>query len=85
MSECELRRQPHSIHASNCGNRKMDNIVRLSRPQNERRIEREGEAPAQSADIVIFPGVRYERWDDEVGDVASASTVRSVQRDFIEL
>lgn len=63
----------------------MDNIVRLSRPQNERRIEREADAAAQSADIVIFPGVRYERWDDDTGDVASASTGRTVRRDFIEL
>jgi hypothetical protein len=63
----------------------MDNIVRLSRPQNERHIEREADTTVRSADIVIFPGVRYERWEDEDGDVASTSTGRAVRRDFIEL
>jgi hypothetical protein len=63
----------------------MDNIVRLSRPQNERRDRPEGETSAQSAEIVIFPGVRYERWDDDAGDVSIVSPSRGVERDFIEL
>lgn len=63
----------------------MDNIVRLSRADVDRRDRPEGEARAQSAEIVIFPGVRYERWNGEANDVSVVSPSRSVERDFIEL
>ncbi|MGD9669985.1 MAG: hypothetical protein AB7U75_13130 [Hyphomicrobiaceae bacterium] len=36
---------------------------------------------AGSAEIVIFPGVRYERWDDE----ADGGQRRVAKRDRIEL
>ena len=41
-----------------------------------------GRRKPRSAEIVIFPGVRYERWTDEN---ASGSSSKSVQRDMLAL
>ena len=64
----------------------MGNIVRID--ETPHRGERRSTDPknAKSAEIVIFPGVRYERWDDD--RPAAGSGVKSgsgVRRDFIEL
>ena len=63
----------------------MTNIVRLSQPQNVKRDRQDEPAPTQSADIVIFPGVRYERWDEDADTTVASAPDRGVRRDFIEL
>jgi hypothetical protein len=39
----------------------------------------------RSAQIVIFPGVRYERWDESAASQSGTSQSASVQRDRLEL
>lgn len=41
-----------------------------------------GARQPRSAEIVIFPGVRYERWDDGQG---RAKTRRRVKRDMLTI
>lgn len=47
------------------------------RVAGEKPRSRRGRRQRRSAEIVIFPGVRYERWESTaVGDTASAAVVR---------
>ena len=34
-------------------------------PRRQKRLQENSEEPAQSAEIILFLGVRYERWPDE--------------------
>lgn len=65
------------------GNRMMGNVVRLERPEPRKRGRKAAEPPQVSAEIIIFPGVRYERWD-ETAAIEPRLNVR-MARDFIEL
>ncbi|MFA5901504.1 MAG: hypothetical protein WC829_20575 [Hyphomicrobium sp.] len=40
-------------------------------------------AEGRSAEVIVFPGIRYDRWGE--GDAASHSEERGVGRDVIEL
>jgi hypothetical protein len=41
--------------------------------------------PGASADIVLFPGVRYERWTEAPAETAAKSRRRARRRDRLEL
>lgn len=61
----------------------MGNVVRLERPEPPKKRGKAAKVPKTSAEIIIFPGVRYERWDD----VAATTRRQSIgnARDYIEL
>lgn len=39
--------------------------------------------PSSSAEIILFPGIRYERWSDQAS--ANAGEQRATSRDVLEL
>jgi hypothetical protein len=43
-----------------------------------------GRRPGISAEVILFPGVRYERWGDHDA-AAAASADRDASRDVLEL
>ncbi|HUS95541.1 MAG TPA: hypothetical protein VMX97_02260 [Hyphomicrobiaceae bacterium] len=63
----------------------MGNVVRLEQPQsmNDRRADMGTEG--EGAEIVLFPGVRYERWDEVSQALEARKMARSINRDVIEL
>lgn len=64
----------------------MSNIVRLvQRPQPETKSPMR-HASGSGAEIILFPGVRYERWESSrAGLVGNAADTTGVRRDVIDL
>lgn len=63
----------------------MNNIVRLDQPQNRSDRRKAVESSDGTGEIVIFPGVRYERWGDEKEASKACDRADGTRRDFIEL
>lgn len=63
----------------------MNNIVRLDQPQNRSDRRKAAESSDGTGEIVIFPGVRYERWDEVKTASKSCDRGGGTRRDFIEL
>lgn len=64
----------------------MASILEFRRPELRSGTARSSAGGGASADIVLFPGVRYERWDDEAAASASAPRSRPARRrDRLEL
>ncbi|MCB1510355.1 MAG: hypothetical protein KDJ36_05580 [Hyphomicrobiaceae bacterium] len=61
----------------------MGNVVRLERLVEPAKQRRHAKSQKTTAEIVIFPGVRYERWDDAVATACPRRAGNA--RDFIEL
>ena len=60
----------------------MATILKFRVRTTRRRITGVGARQPRSAEIVIFPGVRYERWDDGQG---RSKTRRRVKRDMLTI
>jgi hypothetical protein len=50
-----------------------------------RRDESDAQARRVSAEVIVFPGVRYEHWDEAGATEASAKRQSGPRRDVLEL
>lgn len=58
-----------------------------SQGMNEERLQSDAAAP-RGAEVIIFPGVRYERWDEQQSGQAARkrpSTRRGTERDWLHI
>lgn len=59
-------------------------VINLDTVRLTRNIEEAAPREALSAEIILFPGIRYERWDDETDSddtVCETRTDRVARRD----
>ncbi len=62
----------------------MDNIVQFSGEfHSPKSNAKQTEQPEHTAEIVLFPGVRYEHWDEN--DPDEIAQYEEPDRDFLEL
>lgn len=62
----------------------MDNIVRFKRPMQASKRTSDGRPDKHGAEIILFPGIRYEYWDGACQSRTDADPVLP-RRDTIEL
>lgn len=63
----------------------MSNIVRLEPPVKTGSQKAAADGLQTTAEIVIFPGIRYERWGAMGAENPATTQTSASQRDLIEL